>query len=70
MLVSDEKPVPVIIDDALGYTDPGRLKLMGAVLAQAGKAGQVIVLTCTPERYAHLGKVNVVPMRSTMAEVN
>ncbi len=67
MLVSDDKPVPIIIDDALGYTDPGRLKMMGAVLAQAGMTGQVIVLTCTPERYAHLGKVEIVPMRSTPA---
>ncbi len=70
MLVSEDKPVPIIIDDALGYTDPGRLKLMGAALAQLGKTGQVIVLTCTPERYAHLGKVEVVPMRSTTAGDN
>ena len=65
ILVSEDNAVPIIIDDALGYTDPGRLKLMGTALAQAGKTGQVIVLTCTPERYAHLGKVKVVPMRST-----
>ena len=70
MLVSEDKPVPIIIDDALGYTDPGRLKLMGAALAQAGKTGQVIVLTCTPERYAHLGKAELVSMRSTAAGDN
>ncbi len=70
MLVSEDKPVPIIIDDALGYTDPGRLKLMGAALAQAGKTGQVIVLTCTPERYAHLGKVEIVPMRSVAAKAH
>lgn len=60
MLVSAEKPVPVILDDALGYTDPDRLKFMGAALAQAGKKGQVIILTCTPDRYTHLGQTKVV----------
>lgn len=60
MLVSAEKPVPVILDDALGYTDPDRLRFMGAALAQAGKKGQVIILTCTPDRYTHLGQTKVV----------
>jgi len=60
MLVSAEKPVPVILDDALGYTDPDRLRFMGAALAQAGKKGQVIILTCTPDRYIHLGQTKVV----------
>jgi len=62
MLVAEDKPIPIVIDDALGYTSPKRLKFMGAALAQAGKAGQVIVLTCTPERYAHLGEVTLVSM--------
>jgi len=60
MLVSAEKPVPVILDDALGYTDPDRLRFMGAALSQAGKKGQVIILTCTPDRYTHLGQTKVV----------
>ncbi len=62
MLVSEDNAVPIIIDDALGSTSPKRLKYMGAVLARAGKTGQVIVLTCTPERYAHLGEVKRVSM--------
>jgi DNA repair exonuclease SbcCD ATPase subunit len=62
ILVSEDNAVPIIIDDALGYTSPGRLKYMGAVIARAGKTGQVIVLTCTPERYAHLGEVKSVSL--------
>ncbi len=49
-----------MIDDALGYTDPGRLKLMGAGLAKAGKEGQIIILTCVPDRYNNVGEVTVV----------
>ena len=43
-----------------GYTDPERLKLMGAVLARAGKECQVIILTCVPERYSHVGEATIV----------
>ena len=40
------------IDDALGFSDPERLARMGAVFDQVGADGQVIILTCSPERYA------------------
>src|SRR4051812_9765463 len=52
MLVAREDSVPVVIDDALGFTDPERLTKMGAVFDAVGGDGQVIVLTCSPERYA------------------
>ena len=51
---------PVVIDDALGWSDPSRLKSMGAAIAVAGRDCQVIVLTCTPGRYAHVGNAKVV----------
>ncbi|WP_326545771.1 AAA family ATPase [Mycolicibacterium sp. ND9-15] len=51
-LVAKEDSVPVVIDDALGFTDPDRLVKMGAVFNAVGGEGQVIVLTCSPERYA------------------
>lgn len=51
-LVAKEDTVPVVIDDALGFTDPERLVKMGAVFDLVGHDGQVIVLTCTPERYS------------------
>ena len=44
-----------MIDDALGWSDPQRLKTMGAAIAAAGKQCQIIVLTCTPGRYGHVG---------------
>ncbi|MBO0879903.1 MAG: hypothetical protein J2P17_05950, partial [Mycobacterium sp.] len=50
-LVAKEDAVPVLIDDALGFTDPERLVKMGEVFDTLGAHGQVIVLTCTPGRY-------------------
>ncbi len=50
-LVAKEDSVPVVIDDALGFTDPDRLIKMGAVFDAVGGDGQVIVLTCSPLRY-------------------
>ncbi len=53
---------PVVLDDALGWSDPGRLARMGAAIAAAGRECQVIVLTCTPGRYAHVGNAKVVTL--------
>ena len=53
---------PVVLDDALGWSDPSRLARMGAAIATAGRECQVIVLTCTPGRYAHVGNARVVSL--------
>ncbi|MFZ1178758.1 MAG: AAA family ATPase [Mycobacterium sp.] len=50
-LVAKEDTVPVVVDDALGFTDPDRLAKMGEVFDTVGAHGQVIVLTCSPDRY-------------------
>ncbi|MCF8611843.1 AAA family ATPase [Gordonia sp. HY285] len=50
-LVDEADGVPVILDDALGYTDPKRLASMSTVIGTAGPSSQIIVLTCTPDRY-------------------
>ena len=50
-LVAKEDAVPILIDDALGFTDPERLAKMAEVFDTLGERGQVIVLTCTPARY-------------------
>ncbi|MCV7426160.1 AAA family ATPase [Mycobacterium montefiorense] len=50
-LVAKEDVVPVVVDDALGFTDPDRLAKMGEVFDTVGAHGQVIVLTCSPDRY-------------------
>ena len=52
--------VPVIFDDALGNSDPARLERLGAAFSVAGDRCQVIVLTCVPDRYAHIGSATVV----------
>jgi DNA repair exonuclease SbcCD ATPase subunit len=62
MIVAKDGGTPVILDDALGYTDQERLKLMGAVLAVAAKDCQIVIFTCVPERYAFIGEAAVVPL--------
>lgn len=47
----EESVAPVIVDDALGATDPQRLALMNTLFSQVGKNNQVFVLTCFPQRY-------------------
>jgi hypothetical protein len=54
-LVAEEDSVPMVVDDALGFTDADRLTKMGAVFDAVGGDGQVIVLTCDPKRYASVG---------------
>jgi DNA repair exonuclease SbcCD ATPase subunit len=51
-LVAKEDSVPVVIDDALGFTDAGRLTKMAEVFDAVAGDGQVIILTCSPQRYA------------------
>lgn len=60
MLVSDDGGVPVVLDDALGWTDPARLDRMGAAISTAADDCQVIILTCVPERYAGVGKARTI----------
>jgi hypothetical protein len=50
-LVAKEDSVPVVIDDALGFTDPQRLTKMAEVFDAVASDGQVIILTCSPQRY-------------------
>jgi hypothetical protein len=59
-IVAPDGGVPVILDDALGNSDPVRLRAMGDVLAAAGRECQIIVLTCQPDRYDHLAAAQVV----------
>ncbi|MDO8485004.1 MAG: hypothetical protein Q7S35_08655 [Candidatus Limnocylindrales bacterium] len=60
MIVAPDGGVPLILDDALGNSDPQRLEAMGAVLSVAGRHCQIIVLTCQPDRYGHVGEATVV----------
>lgn len=60
MIVDPADGVPVILDDALGYSDPDRLASMAQVLDRAANNAQIIVLTCTPDRYAAVPDARVV----------
>lgn len=61
-LVAPEDTVPVVIDDALGFSDPQRLTAMGAVFSTVGDRGQVIVLTCQPSRYQDIADAEVIEL--------
>ncbi len=59
-IIARQGGVPLIIDDALGFSDPARLEAMGAAIAVAGRDTQVILLTCTPGRFVHVGTAALV----------
>lgn len=65
LLVSPRQGVPLILDDALGYSDPGRLAAMGRILGLAGERCQVLVLTSFPERYRHVEGAREVTLEAT-----
>lgn len=54
-IVAADEGVPLILDDALGYSDEQRLEAMGAIIGLAGSRAQVVVLTCNADRYRHIG---------------
>ncbi len=62
MCAAEEGGVPIVLDDALGYTDPLRLEAMGIVLSLAARRCQIIVLTCVPDRYRFVAGARVVPL--------
>ncbi len=53
-VMDGEGGAPVIIDDALGYSDPRRLRKMNNAFARAGEDSQVLVLTCYPDRFSRI----------------
>lgn len=61
-LVAAADTVPVVIDDALGFTDSDRLDRMGEVFSTVGDRGQVIVLTCQPDRYAGIADAEFIEL--------
>ena len=69
-LVAKEDGVPVVIDDALGFTDAVRLTKMGEVFNAVAGDGQVIVLTCSPERYAAVGDARHVELSVDVPEAS
>ena len=64
-LVDTHDAVPVMIDDALGFSDPERLAKMGSVFDTVGADAQVIVLTCVPDRYRGVSAAHTVELASS-----
>ncbi len=62
LLVDPEDGVPVLLDDALGHSDPQRLRRLASAIATAGERTQVIVLTSNPERFATLREARRIEM--------
>jgi len=61
-LVSEDGGVPLILDDVLGFSDPGRLSRMTALLSDHGDCGQTILLTADPARYRKVGGARIIDM--------
>ena len=66
MIVAKDGGTPVHLDDTLGYIDPERLKLMGAVLSVAAKECQIVIFNCVPERYAFIVEADAVSMKQVL----
>lgn len=62
LVSTGESSVPVIFDDALGWSDKARLRDMGALLGRAGDHGQIIILTCMPDRYEYVPKATFIKL--------
>lgn len=54
VLAENGRPMPVILDDALVYTDDGRLEAMFRCLELAAEHHQVLVLSCQEARFSKL----------------
>ena len=55
MLCERGGPVPIILDDALVFSDDGRIEQMFDALNRAGLNQQLIVLTCRTRTFSRLG---------------
>jgi uncharacterized protein YhaN len=69
-IVAGDDGAPVILDDTLGWTDPQRLTQMAAAIGVAGRSCQIILLTCTPGRFAHVGAATVVRLPGASASAD
>ncbi|HEX7072626.1 MAG TPA: AAA family ATPase [Hyphomicrobiaceae bacterium] len=63
LLADAGRPTPLILDDALVYSDDDRIESLFDALRQAAEAHQVIVFTCRSRTFAQLGgtRLSVAP---------
>ncbi|MEP3156890.1 MAG: hypothetical protein ABJO64_11275 [Nitratireductor sp.] len=59
MLLEKGRPVSLILDDPLVYSDDARLDLMSDILTEAAERMQVILLTCRERAFRHLGGTHI-----------
>jgi DNA repair exonuclease SbcCD ATPase subunit len=59
LLADRGSPVPIILDDALVFSDDDRIERMFDALTRAGAKQQIIVLTCRSRTFAALGARNL-----------
>lgn len=57
---NNKSTFPIFLDDALGYSDPNRLKDMALVFNEVSTSLQIIILTADPERYRNIGKATFI----------
>ena len=55
LLTRDNRPIPVVLDDALVYSDDDRIEHMFNALHRQAKDQQIIVLTCRQRAFQKLG---------------
>lgn len=67
LLAKDGKPAPVILDDALVYSDDDRIERMFDALHRQASDQQIIVFSCRQRAFAQLGGniLNMVPWTPT-----
>jgi uncharacterized protein YhaN len=51
VMARDNRPLPLILDDTMGWTDDGRFLSMVQILRAASSELQIILLTCHPSRF-------------------
>jgi uncharacterized protein YhaN len=54
LLLEQGRPVSLILDDQLVYSDDGRLDTMIEILSEVATRMQVIVLTCRERAFRHV----------------
>ena len=51
VMARDQRPLPLILDDTMGWTDDSRFLSMVQILRDASRDLQIILLTCHPSRF-------------------
>lgn len=65
LLAKDERQL-VVLDDVLTATDSGRFARVMAILEEASRRLQILVLTCHPERYRGLEAANFIDLEAIL----